>query len=296
MQTIGFIGLGAMGKPMARNLLAAGYPLVIHSRRPDVREEMTKAGALAVQSPAAVAHRAEVVITIVTADPQVREVWAGDNGLIAGAAAGRLLIDMSTIAPTTIRELADLAGEKGISVLDAPVSGGPSGAAKGTLAIMVGGAEDDLVRARPILDVLGRNVFHMGAVGAGQAAKLCNQLLAGGTMVLIAEALLLGRESGLDLDLLAEAIGASSGNSAVFGARVRKFVLQDRFEPGFALELMQKDMELVVALGRREGIPTPLAARAAAAYALAAAGGLGQQDFSAVFKAVERPPDPGTTS
>jgi 3-hydroxyisobutyrate dehydrogenase len=291
MQKVGFVGLGLMGEPMAKNLLKAGYPLIYFARRKEVIDEMTGAGGIFASSPAEVANESDIVITIVTADPQVREVWSGKNGLFDSARSGQVFIDMSTISPETSRALNEACQSKGISAVDAPVSGGPGGAKSGTLTIFVGGESEAVERVRPVLETLGKNIYHMGGAGMGQAAKLCNQLLSGGIMVLTSEAMVLAEKIGLDRELLAEAVGVSSGASTVLAARFPKFVLDDNFEAGFFLELMRKDMGLGLDQGRREGIRLELSEAAQRFYDSAHEQGLGREDFCAVYKAVKSSSD-----
>ncbi len=287
-ETVGFIGLGTMGRHMAHNLLKSGFPLVFYARRREVSEEFTRAGATAAPSPADVTRVADVVITIVTADPQVREVTLGSGGIVEGAAPGKLLLEMSTIGPGTIRDVAKQLAARGMETLDAPVSGGPWGAEAGTLSIMVGGPSEQFERVRPILQSMGKHIFHMGPLGAGQTVKIVNQLLAGGIMTMIAEALVLGKKAGLDPSAMAEVISVSSGNSEMFAARVRKFVLADRYEPGFMTDLMRKDVALALDLASRCEAPLPLGKLALEQYDLARRMGLGERDFAAVVRVCER--------
>src|ERR1700742_3705292 len=195
--TVGFIGLGVMGAPMARNLLAAGFDVVAWNRSPGPLEELAAAGARPAEGPAAVAREAEVVISIVKDDAAVREVLGGPAGAIAAARPGALVIDMSTVSPALARELAAEAAARGVAFLDAPVSGGDVGARDGTLSIMVGGEADDVERATPVFEVLGSRVTHVGAAGAGQVAKACNQVLVAVIFGGLAEALVLGSKLGV---------------------------------------------------------------------------------------------------
>ncbi len=288
MSTVGFIGLGTMGAPMAENLLRAGYPLVFYARREEVIRRFSSQGARPLASPAEVAAESQFVITIVTADPQVEEVALGPQGLIHGAGPGKTLLEMSTTGPWTARKLGEQLGQRGMAVLDAPVSGGPWGAQAGTLTIMVGGPEDAFQRALPLLEVLGEKVFHVGPLGAGQTVKLVNQLIAGGTMALVAEGLLLARAAGVDLEQAVQVIGASSGNSAVFQARARKFMLAGNYEAKFSAALMHKDMQLARQLAAQYQMPQPVAASALEQYTAALAQGLGSLDFAAVARVYEQ--------
>ncbi|MBL8830249.1 MAG: NAD(P)-dependent oxidoreductase, partial [Planctomycetaceae bacterium] len=192
MSTVGFIGLGTMGRPMAKNLIKAGHQLVFFARKPEIVSEFTALGAKSAATPAEVTKLAEFVVTIVTADPQLTEIVLGDNGIVHGASAGKMLIDMSTVGAQTEQQLSAALAERGMKFIDAPVSGGPWGAEAGTLAIMVGGAAEDYERALPVLQAMGQKIFHLGPVGCGQTVKLVNQMVGGGIMTLIAEGFVLG--------------------------------------------------------------------------------------------------------
>ena len=226
MSTIGFIGLGTMGRPMARNLMRAGHRLVVYARRPAVAAEFVAAGARQAASPAEAARDADFIISIVTADAQVTEVALGPGGVIEGAAPGKTFIDMSTIAPDTIRYVgAQDEGGGACAVLDAPVSGGPAGAEAATLAIMAGGEQADFERCRDVFAAMGKHVFHVGPLGAGQTIKLVNQMIGGGIMALIGEGFVLAKAAGADLAMMADVVSVSSGGSTLFEARARKYHL-----------------------------------------------------------------------
>lgn len=285
---VGFIGLGAMGRPMAKNLLKGGHSLTVFARRAEVRDEFASLGARVAGSPAEVARASDVVISIVTADAQVREVALGPDGIRAGAKSGLLYIDMSTIGPDTVAEVAAALSPAGVSMLDAPVSGGPWGAEAGTLSIMAGGAAADFERAKPVFESMGKKLFHLGPLGAGQTAKLVNQLIAGGIMCLIGEGLALAAKAGANLEMLADVIGCSSGNSSVFEARGKKFVLAGNYQPGFMTELMRKDVGLALDLAYRLQTPMPVTAAALEQYTVAMAQGLGAEDFAAVAKVCQQ--------
>ena len=289
MEKIGFIGLGIMGKPMAHNLLKAGYPLVFYARKPDVIAEMERAGAISVSSPRSVAKSAEIIITIVTADPQLREIMLGDEGVLAGASPGKLVVDMSTVSPLTVYEIAEIAAKTGVHFMDAPVSGGESGAIGGTLTIIAGGDEADFQRCTDIFKVIGNaeNVFHVGAVGTGQVVKMANQFIGGITMTAIAEALTLGIKAGADPEMMHRVISVSSGNSTLFQSRVKQNLLKGNFEPGFYLDLKKKDMGIGISMAQSLGVPTPVGAAAFQAYIAASSQGMGKLDFSSVCKVLE---------
>ncbi len=289
MEKVGFIGLGIMGKPMAIHLIKAGYDLTIYARRPEVIAEMEGLGASVVESPAAVAEATDIVITIVTADPEVREVVLGDDGVLQGASEGSLIVDMSTISPLTIREIAEKAGSKNVAVMDAPVSGGDTGAINGTLTIIAGGEAKDFDRCRGLFNAMGNeeNIFHVGSVGVGQTVKIVNQLIGGINMAAIAEGLILGIRAGADPEVMRQVISVSSANSTLFQIRVSDFLLADAFDPGFMLDLMKKDLAIGVDLGKALNVPMPIGAAAYQMYAAASGLGAGSLDFSAVCKAAE---------
>jgi 2-hydroxy-3-oxopropionate reductase/2-hydroxymethylglutarate dehydrogenase len=288
MSTVGFIGLGTMGRNMARNLLKAGHSLVFYARRQEIIDEFTRAGAKSVASPAEVTRAAEFIISIVTADAQVEEVALGSQGVIQGAASGKTFIDMSTIGPATVRKVGQRLRDAGMAMMDAPVSGGPWGAEAGTLAIMVGGEQTDFESCRPIFTAMGKHIFHVGPLGSGQIVKLVNQMVGGGIMTLVAEGFVLAKAAGADLNQLADVMAVSSANSAVLEARGKKFLLADNYTPGFMTELMRKDVKLAADLARQHQVATPVADSALAQYDAALKLGLGKQDFAAVVKVCEQ--------
>jgi 3-hydroxyisobutyrate dehydrogenase len=285
---IGFIGLGTMGLPMAKNLLKAGFDLTVYARRTEPAAEVRALGARSAGSPRAVAEQVEMVITIVTADPDVRAVVLGENGALAGMKAGGVIVDMSTISPMTIQEIARIAETKGVEVMDAPVSGGDTGAKAGTLTIIAGGKKETFERCRPVFEAMGKNIFHVGGVGVGQIVKIANQVIGGTILAVVSEALVMGVKAGADPEVLRQVIGVSSGNSNLFQARVGDFMLKDQFQPGFMLDLMKKDIGLALEIGRALSVPMPVGAAAYQHYAAGTSMGVGREDFSAVCKAVEK--------
>ena len=288
IKKIGFVGLGTMGLPMARNLVKAGFDLTVYARRPEPAAEMRALGARAVDSPRAVAETVEMVITIVTADPDVRAVILGKEGVLEGARAGGVIVDMSTISPMTIQEIARIAGEKGVEVMDAPVSGGDTGAKAGTLTIIAGGKRETFERCRPAFEAMGKNIFHVGGVGVGQVVKIANQVIGGTILAVVSEALVMGVKAGADPEVMRQVISVSSGNSGLFQARVGDFMMKDQFQPGFMLDLMKKDVGLALEIGRALSVPMPVGAAAYQHYAAGTNMGVGREDFSAVCKAVEK--------
>ncbi|HUY90193.1 MAG TPA: NAD(P)-dependent oxidoreductase [Pirellulales bacterium] len=288
MSAVGFIGLGTMGGPMARNLIRAGHSLTFCSRRPEVAAEFTALGARHVATAAEAARASEFTISIVTADADVTDVALGPGGVIEAAAPGKCFIDMSTIGPATVQRIGARLSEAGMGMLDAPVSGGPGGAAAGTLAIMAGGAAADFQRCRGVLEALGKHLFHVGPLGAGQTIKLVNQLIGGGIMALVGEGFALAQAAGADLQAMIDVVKVSSGNSTLFEARAEKFVLADSYPAYFTTELMRKDLALALDLAEAHQVPLPVSAAAFQLYTEAMNQGHKADDFSAVAKVCRR--------
>ncbi|HEV8343152.1 MAG TPA: 2-hydroxy-3-oxopropionate reductase [Candidatus Binatia bacterium] len=254
---IGFIGLGIMGKPMARNLIKAGYSLIGYNRsRPSV-DELAKEGAKAASHPQEVAAQAELVITMLPDSPEVDQVYAGDRGVFAGAQPGSLLIDMSSISPVVARRLAAEAGKQSLDMLDAPVSGGEAGAISGTLSIMIGGSAAAVERAMPIFQVLGKNIVHVGEAGAGQVTKAANQVVVGLTIAAVSEALVLATKAGVDPVKVRQVLLGGFAQSRVLEAHGQK-MLERNFKPGFRIRLHEKDLGIALATGKEYGVPLML--------------------------------------
>jgi len=256
-ERLGFVGLGIMGKPMARNLLQAGFAVTVHSRGRGPVEELIAEGASQGSSPADVARTADVVITMLPDTPDVGAVLLGEgDGVLAAAAPGSLVIDMSTIDPGRARSFASALDQKGIAMLDAPVSGGERGAIEGTLSVMVGGPTDAFERALPVLRALGSNIVHVGGAGAGQVAKACNQLVVGATIEAVAEALALAERSGVDPAKVREALLGGFAASKILEVHGQR-MLDRSFEPGFRVRLHRKDARIVMDAAREVGASTP---------------------------------------
>jgi len=282
-QRVSVVGLGAMGLPMARVLLRAGYLVtVVPHRSRTAAEELAAEGAEIAETVADAAAASEIVIALVPALPDLVEVAEGSHGLVAGAHDGLTLLNMSTVGPVGITDVAGRLAGHGIRVVDAPVSGGPARAADGTLTIMASGADADLDRVRDVLDTLGEKVFKTGPLGTGQTAKLCNNLLTATIMVANAEVLTLAAKAGLDPAQVREIVLASSGGSTVLDTWVPRNLLQDVYEPGFALKLMYKDAGLGRDLARQAGAPMPLANLAHELYAFCMQGPGADRDYSYV--------------
>jgi 2-hydroxy-3-oxopropionate reductase len=275
---IGFIGLGVMGAPMARNLVAAGHDVVVNSRtRKDVE------GATWADSPRAAAEQADIVVTMLPDSPQVEEVV---TELLAGAREGSLIVDMSTISPVVTRELATAASDKGVGYVDAPVSGGDVGAREATLSIMAGGSDEDFERARPIFEALGKTIVHVGPVGAGQVVKACNQVVVALTIEAVSEALVLGSKAGIDPATIIEVLSGGLAGNQVMTVRGRNFLEHD-FEPGFRIDLHHKDLGIALSTGRELGVPLPATAAVNEMLGALRAKGLGDRDHSALLTHVE---------
>jgi 2-hydroxy-3-oxopropionate reductase len=245
MQKIGFIGLGIMGKPMALNLLHAGYPLSVYARRPDVAAPFIKEGVKIYSTPKELAPHADIIITMVPRSIDVEEVILGAQGLIHSAKPETIVIDMSTISPTITQQIAQTLQKNNIQMLDAPVSGGEQGAIEGTLSIMVGGKADALKAVQPIFKILGKQVVHIGDHGAGQVAKLCNQIIIAETIIAVSEALHLAKSAGVDPVKVREALLGGYANSRVLEIHGNR-MLEKNYKPGFKASLHCKDMHLAL--------------------------------------------------
>jgi 2-hydroxy-3-oxopropionate reductase len=256
MVKIGFIGLGGMGNPMAQNLVKAGFSLTVWNRTRPKMGEVVAMGAKPAMSPKEVAENSEVIITMVSDSPDVEEVLLKPSGVIEGAAAGTVVIDMSTISPKVTKKIAQILGKKGVRMLDAPVSGGDVGAKEGTLSIMVGGPEDVYNQCLPILQVLGKRITYMGENGMGQATKLCNQVICALNIEAVCEGLSLGTKYGLDLERLLQVVTAGAAGSWMLSNLGPKMVQRD-FRPGFKISHQQKDLRLALAAADELQLPLP---------------------------------------
>ena len=251
---VGFIGLGIMGKPMARHLLKAGYPLVIHNRSRAAVDELAIEGALPATNSQEVAQRSEVIITMLPDSPEVDLVYAAERGILAGVKAGALLIDMSSISPVVARKLAAEAEKRGCDMIDAPVSGGEAGAIAAALSIMIGGKAAAVERAMPIFEKLGKNIVHVGDAGAGQVTKAANQMVVGTTIAIVSEALVLAAKAGVDPAKVRQALLGGFAQSKVLEAHGQK-MLDRNFKPGFRIRLHEKDLKIALATGSEYGVP-----------------------------------------
>lgn len=282
---VGWIGLGIMGRPMARNLMRAGHELVVHSRSAPPVDELVDEGAEKASSPRELAEAAEVVFTMLPDSPDVREATLGEHGALAGATEGDLLIDMSTIAPAVAREVAEASAEKRVGTLDAPVSGGEPGAIDGKLSIMVGGSAEDFARGKPLFDAMGTPT-HLGDAGAGQVTKSCNQVIIAGVLQAVSEALVLGSKGGVDPKTMIRALSGGLAGSRILEAKEDNFLGHD-FAPGFKAELHHKDTGIALATAREEGVSLPLAALVDQLLGTLVTHGRGAEDHSALLRLVE---------
>src|SRR5919112_300883 len=286
-EKVGFIGLGIMGRPMAKNLMEAGYELVVHNRSPEKAEELAKEGnATAAASPGQVAQACDIVITMLPDSPDVEAVVAGEGGVLEGIRDGALLVDMSTISPVVTEELSEKVREKGASMLDAPVSGGDVGAIEGALSIMVGGSEEDFERARPLFDVMGKVATHVGPIGAGQVVKACNQIVVALTIEAISEALVLGSKGGVAPEKILDVLGGGLAGNKVMEVK-REKMLEHSFDPGFRIELHHKDLGIALAAGREYGVNLPVTAIVDQMLETLKMLGRGGQDHSALLTLIE---------
>jgi 2-hydroxy-3-oxopropionate reductase len=287
MSTIAFIGLGIMGSPMACHLAKAGHTVIGYNRSPEKAAALVQAGGTAADSIQQAVKDANVVATMVPDSPDVQDVLLADDGVFAQTRPGTLVIDFSTIRPDVTVELARVGAARGLHVIDAPVSGGEPGAKNATLSIMVGATDDDFARAKPILEIVGKTIVHVGPNGAGQTVKAANQLIVAGNIELLAEALTFVAAYGVDIPAAVEVLGGGLAGSAVLDQKAPKMLARD-FAPGFRIALHHKDLGIVTAAARQAGVITPLGAVVAQLMASAVANGEGALDHSALLLGVER--------
>jgi 2-hydroxy-3-oxopropionate reductase len=285
-ERIGFIGLGIMGKPMARNLMKAGYDLVVHNRSREAVDEIAGEGAIPAASPREVAEQAKVVITMLPASPDVRDVVFGEHGLAGAMGEGSLLIDMSTISPVTTLDVVQALAVNGAHALDAPVSGGDKGAIAATLSIMVGGEADDFERAKPIFEALGKTIVHVGATGAGQTVKACNQIVVALTFEAVSEALVLGSKAGVDPHKIVQVLSGGLAGNKVLELRGESMIAHN-FQPGFRINLHRKDLGIALDAGKSYNVALPATAQVNQMFTAMVASGFGDLDHSALLKHIE---------
>jgi 3-hydroxyisobutyrate dehydrogenase len=295
---IGFVGTGAMGQPMVANLIKSGFAVVAYDIVPAALAGAVKHGATVAGSAAEAAKAADLMITMLPSSSHVVKAYLGEGGVLEGVAEGRLCVDMSTVEPATSRLVAETARRRNVRFIDAPVSGGVPGATAATLAIMVVGEAADLEEARPVLAAMGKNIIHVGAVGSGEVAKLCNNLIAGVAMVAVSEAFRIAEAFGLDARVLTDVVSKSSGNTWAMEHNhpvpglVEKAASNREYAPGFTTDLMAKDLGLAVNAAREQRVPVVVAPAAQQILRLASSHGYGGKDFSSVY-AFLKPSAPG---
>ncbi|MGO8878199.1 MAG: NAD(P)-dependent oxidoreductase [Desulfomonilaceae bacterium] len=282
---VAFIGLGTMGEPMALNILKAGHDLVVNNRTKNKEELLATHGAKRAITPLEAAREAEVIITCLSDTPDVEEIVLGDNGIIHGAQAGSVVVDMSTISPEATCRMADALAEKGIKMVDAPVSGGSEGAIHGTLAIMVGGDSLDVEKVLPVLKSMGTTITHVGPIGAGQITKSINQIIIAGVYVSVAEGMVLGLKAGLDMGKVVQAISQGAAGSWVLSNRARNMI-NNTYPLGFRVRLHQKDLGIALETARKFGVTLPVAALVDQIETAVIANGYGDEDVSAVARSI----------
>src|SRR5215218_8581980 len=286
---IGFIGLGIMGKPMARNLAKAGYDLVVYNRSRDDVDTLLDEGDQfqAAGSPREVAERTRAVITMLPDSPDVRDVVFAENGVLSAFNEGHLLVDMSTIAPATAVEVDAAVRQRGARALDAPVSGGDKGAIAGTLSIMVGGEAEDFQRAMPLFEAMGKTIVHVGAAGAGQIVKACNQVVVAINYAAVSEALVLGSKAGVDPNKIVQVLSGGLANSRVMEMRGATMI-QHNFQPGFRVNLHRKDLGIALSTGHDTGVPLQLTSLVSQFYDAVSIAGGGDLDHSSLLTLFEQ--------
>jgi 2-hydroxymethylglutarate dehydrogenase len=284
---VGFIGLGNMGNPMAVNVLKQGFPLTVYDKNPATMENLVRSGAKGAASAKVVAQNAEVVLTSLPGSPEIEALYLEPGGLIDAAKPGSALVDLSSVLPSTPRKIEPRAKARGIDFLEAPVSGGVTGAQAATLAVMTGGDAAVLERVRPVLRAIGPNIYHVGAVGAGNTVKAINNMMASVNSLAMMEGMVLGVKAGLDLKMLYEIVKASSGNSNALTKAPRNLIPRN-FEPGFRVQLMNKDLETFNTIAKELNVPVSFANVAQRYQQAALAAGLGEQDTSVIYTIIER--------
>ncbi len=286
MEKIGFIGLGIMGKPMALNLMKAGYSLSV-LKQSGAAKTLEEAGAKTYTSSQELAQENDIIITMLPDSPEVKEVVLGEEGVLAGIKKGSLFIDMSTIAPSTAKEIYQHMQEKGVEALDAPFSGGQVGAESGSVSFMVGGSEQAFERAKPLFEVMGKNIVRIGDAGAGQTTKACNQIIVGMTIQAVAEAFTLAKNAGVDLVKMREALLGGFAQSRILDLHGQRIIDQN-FKPGFKVKLHRKDMNIALQAGKEFSVPLYGSAQVAAHMDAIIAQGNGELDHSAIAQFMEQ--------
>lgn len=284
---LGFIGIGAMGSHMTVNLINAGYDVTVFDIRKEAMEYMMQFGAKLGSSPSDVARKSNIILTSLPSTNALEDVVLGEHGMLESIKCGSILIDTSTVSPSTIQKIGLVLKEQKVSVLEAPVSGGVEGAEAGTLTIMVGGSVDVFQRCHELLQVIGKNIYHVGALGSGNTVKLVNNLMSLVNVVTLSEGMVLGVKAGVDAATLYNVIKVSTGRSQALEWKLPNKILLRNFEPGFTIDLTYKDLSLVLSLAKELGVPLFVTSIAQQVYALAKAKGLGKLDNTAVITLFE---------
>jgi 3-hydroxyisobutyrate dehydrogenase len=287
MAKVGFIGLGTMGQPMCRSILKAGYIVNVYDVNKAAVELLEKEGARPCDSPKELGENSNIVITMLPNSSIVEKVILGEGGLIEGLTPGSIIIDMSSSLPSSTQLIAGILKGKGISLLDAPVSGGPPGAASGKLSIMVGGEKDTYERCLPLLQVMGDKIFHVGGTGAGHIVKAVNNMLFGATLAAACEAIVLGVKAGIAPEKLVEVISVSSGRCYAVDTKFPNIVFPRHFRPGFTTDLLYKDLDIALTLAKELKVPTSVSSVAQQLYMISQQKGFGSMDNTAVIKILE---------
>jgi len=282
---VAFIGMGTMGAPMAMNLLKAGFSVTVHNRTREREKPVAAAGAARAASPRAAAEGAEIIITCVSDTPDVEAILMGDDGVIHGAAGGAIVVDMSTISPSATRRMASELSQKGVRMIDAPVSGGSEGAQKGTLSIMIGGAAGDVSAVMPVLEAMGKTISHVGPIGSGQVTKAINQIVVAGTYWSVAEGVALGLKAGLDMEKVVTAVGSGAAGSWAMNNRSGNMIANN-YPLGFRVRLHHKDLKIALEVARELGVTLPVAAFVDQVETGLVARGFGDEDISAIARSV----------
>jgi len=294
--SVGFIGLGNMGNPMASNILKNGYPMTVFDLNPRTMDNLVLAGAEGAPSALKVVEKSEVTITSLPGSPEVEAAYLGANGLIEAARRGSVLVDLSSVLPSTPRKLEERCRARGVQFLEAPVSGGVTGAIAATLAVMAGGDAEVLERVRPILRAIGPNIYHVGPAGSGNTVKAINNMMSSVNAIAMMEGLAVGLKAGLSLETVHDIVKTSSGNSNAL-ARVHRALIPRNFEPGFKVALMNKDLETFTTMAKDLHVPVSFANLAQRYQQMALAAGLGEKDTTVIFTLIEKlaaltPPEP----
>ena len=282
---VAFIGMGTMGGPMAQNILNAGHEVTVHNRTREREEPLEQAGAQRAASPQEAAAGAEIIVICVSDTPDVEATVLGNNGVIHGAQQGAIVVDMSTISPIATRRIAEALKEKGIKMLDAPVSGGSEGAQNGTLTIMVGGEAADLEKVMPVLEAMGKTITHVGPTGAGQITKAINQIIISGTYLTVAEGLALGLKAGLDMPKIVKALSGGAASSWILSNRANN-VINNEYPLGFRVKLHYKDLRIALDTARELGVNLPCTALVEQIETGLIARGYGDEDVSAIARSI----------